>query len=434
MEIKRDAYLQQLIDRMGNGMIKVITGMRRVGKSYLLNHLFYQHLITQGVDDRKIIRFDFSSAIDLNRIGEHYYELKKNREKVDPSKFVGFIHEQCKEEGSYYLLLDEVQEMDGFEWVLNGFLSEGKFDVYVTGSNAKFLVKDIVTEFRGRGDKIHVLPLSFSECWTYYDENKQIALEKYVNFGGLPLAVTSSNDKDKIKYIKTQIDETYLTDIIDRYQIRNTVELDTLFNILASGIAGLVNPKKLSAAFKSRNLSLSEQTIANYIRYFEDAFLIDVASRYNVKGKSYISTPYKIYFEDLGVRNARIDFRQTERTHIMENLIYNELRYRGYSVDVGEVEIRKTMKDASGISKQVQSFLEVDFVANEGSKRYYIQSAYQIPDSEKLAQETKPLLSIGDSFKKMVIVYDYIVPHYDEHGIFYMGLLDFLTDPRSLER
>ena len=257
MEIKRDAYLQQLIDRMDNGMIKVITGMRRVGKSYLLNHLFYQYLLNQGIDDQKIIRFDFSSAIDLNRIGERYYELKKNREKVDPSNFVDFIHKQCQEAGIYYLLLDEVQEMEGFEWVLNGFLSEGKFDVYVTGSNAKFLVKDIVTEFRGRGDKIHVLPLSFSECWAYYDENKQIALEKYMNFGGLPLAVTSSNDKDKIKYIKTQIDETYLTDIIDRYSIRNTVELDTLFNILASGVAGLVNPKKLSAAFRSRNLSLS---------------------------------------------------------------------------------------------------------------------------------------------------------------------------------
>lgn len=429
--IKRDKYLQQLINKIDNRLIKVITGMRRSGKSFLLNKLFYNYLINERkVDKEHIVKFAFDKDTDLNLIGEDYIDIKTNHRKVNPYKFSDYIDKITKKPGHYFLLLDEVQELDAFEYVLNNYVGNQKYDVYVTGSNAKFLAKDIITEFRGRGDKIHILPLSFSECWNYYDKDMKVALEKYMQYGGLPLAVIAPSDEEKINYIKTQIEETYLTDIINRYNVRNSNELDSLFNILASGISGLVNPKKLANTFNSvQNSRLTEMTIAKYIKYFEDSFLVSIANRYDIKGKRYISTPFKVYFEDLGIRNAKIDFRQTEYNHIMENVMYNELRYRGYSVDVGQVAIREYIK-----GKQIAYFTEIDFVATKGSKRYYIQSVYKMPDAEKKEQEIKPLVNTGDSFKKIVVVYDYIVPRQDDNGILYIGLLDFLSDPNSLEK
>lgn len=434
--IGRDKYLTQLVDKIGNGMIKIISGMRRSGKSYLLNAIFYQYLRNERkVDDSRIIKFAFDKNNDLKKIGEDFLSLKKEKRKVDPYKFSAFIDRKTTEPGHYFLLLDEVQELDSFEYVLNSYAGEDRFDVYVTGSNAKFLVRDIITEFRGRVDKIHVLPLSFSECWNYYADDKKEALERYMRYGGLPTAVLALTEEEKISYIKTQIEETYLTDIVDRYGVRNKIELEELFNVLASGISGLVNPKKLANTFRSaHNDSLTEATIAQYIKHFEDSFLVDIANKHDVKGKKYISTPYKVYFEDLGVRNARINFRQTKPNHIMENVIYNELRYRGFTVDVGDVKIRETVKGDNGKNQRKQYSTEVDFVANYGGKRYYIQSAYRINDVEKLRQEVRPLRNIGDSFKKIVVVSDYIVPRYDDSGIFYIGLLDFLSDPHSLEK
>lgn len=435
MNINRDKYLEQLVRKIDNGMIKVITGLRRSGKSYLLNTIFYNYLIKErNVPSDRIIKFAFDSDKDLALIGENLLELKTSKSKVNPHKFSDYLSKMISSSDHYFILLDEVQELEAFEFVLNGLLYRNNLDIYVTGSNAKFLTEDIITEFRGRGDKIHVLPLAFSECWNYYDSDKSRALQLYMNYGGLPLAVLSSNEEDKIDYIKTQIDETYLTDIINRFNIRNVNQLDELFNILASDIAGLVNPKKLATTFKSRHKDgLTEDTIANYIKFFKDSFLIDIAHRYNVKGKSYISTPYKIYFEDLGIRNARLGFRQIEYNHIMENVIYNELRYRGYLVDVGAVESREIMLSKDGSNKQVKSFLEIDFVANKGSKRYYIQSAYKIHSLDKNEQEIKPLNSTGDSFKKIIVVFDNIVSKQDDNGILYIGLLEFLTNQNSLE-
>ncbi|MDY6431022.1 MAG: ATP-binding protein [Bacilli bacterium] len=434
--IKRDKYLDQLIRKIDNGMIKVITGLRRSGKSYLLNTIFYNYLINdKKIPSKNVIKFAFDSEKDLALIGENLLELKMANKKVDPHKFSEYLAKKISKNGHYFILLDEVQELEAFEYVLNGLLYQHNLDIYVTGSNAKFLTEDIITEFRGRGDEIHILPLSFSECWSFYSESKNKALDMYLNYGGLPLVVLSNNDEDRINYLNTQINQTYLSDIINRYGIRNTSQLDELFNILASYISGLVNPKKLAGAFKRKHDSgLTEDTIANYVKHFKDSFLIDISHRYNVKGKNYISTPYKIYFEDMGIRNARIGFRQVEYTHIMENVIYNELRYRGYLVDVGAVELRETIKDENGNDKQIKTFLEIDFVANKGSKRYYIQSAYKISDSEKNEKEIKSLNNTGDSFKKIVIVYDDIVSRQNEDGILYIGLLDFLSDPNSLER
>ena len=434
--IKRDKYLEQLIRKIDNGMIKVITGLRRSGKSYLLNNLFYNYLIREKkIHANRVIKFAFDSEKDLSLIGENLLDLKMTKKKVNPQKFSSYLSKKIAKGGHYFILLDEVQELEAFEFVLNGLLYQNNLDIYVTGSNAKFLVKDIITEFRGRGDEIHVLPLSFSECWSYYDNDKSKALDMYLNYGGLPLVVLSQNDEDRINYLNAQIGQTYLNDIINRYGIRHTNQLDELFNILASDISGLVNPKKLAATFKSKHRDgLAEDTIANYIKGFKDSFLIDIAHRYNVKGKNYISTPYKIYFEDLGVRNARIGFRQVEYTHIMENVIYNELRYRGFLVDVGAVENRETIKDDNGEDKQIKTFLEIDFVANKGSKRYYIQSTYAISNEEKNEKEIRPLNNTGDSFKKIVVVFDNIVSRQDPNGILYIGLLDFLSDPNSLER
>ena len=433
-QIARPKYLQELIDRIGNGLIKVITGLRRSGKSYLLNEIFVKYLKSIGIKDRQIIQFDFSNANDLKLIGEDCIEIKKDNRKVDPNKFLNYIEKTIIKNKKYFLLLDEVQELGGFEYVLNGYLSDGNFDIFVTGSNAKFLSKDVITEFRGRGDEIHVLPLSFSECWRFYDSDPKKALDKYLIFGGLPLAVLAKSDEARIEYIDSQIKETYIADVLERYGSRNENKLNDLFHFIASSTSSLINPKKIADRFKSiKNSSLSEFTIASYIDHFEDVFLIKKAFRYDIKGTRYISTPYKIYFEDVGLRNSVLEFRQNELNHIMENVVYNELRYRGYKIDVGQVEYRETIIDSkTNQPKQIKKFLETDFVINKGSARAYIQSAYNIDDKEKREHEILSLKNINDSFKKIVIVNNYPVDGYDDNGIYYLDFYRFLSNENSL--
>lgn len=430
MRIAREKYLNDLKIRMHNGLIKVITGMRRSGKSYLMNDIFYDYLKEIGVPENHIIKFAFDSADDLALIGENLIELEREKRKVDPQKFMFFIKERIIDENNYYLLLDEVQNLGYFESVLNGYLRKRNLDIYVTGSNSKFLSSDIITEFEGRGDEIHVYPLSFTEFRQVFQGDDDRAYEEYSLYGGLPLLRTMTTDEQKSRYLITQIDKTYLKDVIDRHDLRSDSNVGELFDILSSGISTLTNPTKLEATFKSKkNASISRQTIINYIDYFIESFLISKSLRYDVKGKNYINTPFKLYFEDIGIRNARLGFRQVEPTHIMENIIYNELRYRGFNVDVGVVESRET--EAGEV---IRKYYEVDFVANLGNQRYYIQSAYDIPSEDKWAQETKSFSKIGDSFKKIVIVRNNIISRYSENGYLIIGLLDFLLDENSLTR
>ena len=431
MEISRDFYLDKLIKRKNNGLIKVITGIRRCGKSYLLNILFYHHLLESGVDKSHIIRFAFDSADDLYLIGESLIQIEKEKRGVNPEKFMEYIRTQVVDDGMYYLLLDEVQMLNCFESVLNGYLRKENMDVFVTGSNAKFLSKDIITEFAGRGDEIHMYPLSFAEFMTVYQGDKYMGLSEYMLYGGIPQVVLRDGAGDKITVLQNLFNEIYIRDIYKRNRIRNQNELEELLNILSSAIGSLTNPEKLKNTFKTVKKSrITANTIKKYVDYFEDSFLIESAHRYDIKGKAYIETPKKYYFSDLGLRNARINFRQFEQTHSMENVIYNELRMRGYNVDVGVVPIVEKDKDGKVIRKQ----LEVDFVCNLGSARYYIQSAYSLPDEEKRIQEIRPFRRIDDSFKKIVITKDIVPSHYDEYGILTMNIYDFLLDSESLEQ
>lgn len=430
MEIKRDEYLNKLIVRKQNGFIKVITGIRRCGKSYLLNEIFYRHLLESGVKDDHIIKFAFDSADDLRLIGEDIITIDEENRKADPLKFMDYINARITDQGIYYLLLDEVQKLGGFESVLNGYLRKKNLDVFVTGSNSRFLSSDIITEFEGRGDEIHVFPLSFSEFFSVYDGSKEEAFDDYMVYGGLPAAALMKTDEQKVRYLTTQIENVYLRDIVKRYHLQSDADIGELLDILASGISALTNPKKLSDTFRSVKQSrLCPDTISRYISHLEDAFLIHKALRYDVKGKRYIGTPYKIYFEDVGLRNARLNFRQIEQTHLMENIIYNELRRRDYSVDVGVVEVRE---NGAGGAKSKKK-LEIDFAANQGSRRYYIQSAYEISDSNKWQQETRPFDNIRDSFKKIVIVERSMKPRRDEKGYVVMGVKEFLLQANSLE-
>lgn len=432
MEIKRDYYLNKLIRKMDNGFIKVITGIRRSGKSYLLNNIFYNYLIENGVDENHIIKFAFDSGQDLLKIGEDLMDLDilSGERLVNPQKFLEYIFARTNNDEKYYILLDEVQLLASFEQVLNGFLRQKNFDVYVTGSNSKFLSKDVMTEFAGRGDEIHIMPLVFSEFLQSYDGDKEDAFAEYQVFGGLPAQALMNSDEDKMNYLKNQLSNVYLRDIVNRYDVRLNSELEDLLNILASGIATLTNPSKIENTFLSvKKTKISANTIDKYIDYFEDSFLINRVHRYDVKGRKYIGTPYKIYFEDVGLRNARLNFRQIEPTHLMENIIYNELRYRGYMVDVGTVIKREYGPNDKDVKKQ----LEVDFIANLGSKKYYIQSAYSLPSKEKLEQEKASLINIDDSFKKIIVVKDRIKPSLDEHGILTINLFDFLLDMDSLD-
>lgn len=431
MEIRRDLYLNKLIKRKNNGLIKVVTGIRRCGKSYLLNNLFYNHLIESGVAADHIIRFAFDSADDLYLIGESLIQIEKEKRGVDPEKFMAYIRSQIVDNGMYYLLLDEIQLLDCFETVLNGYLRKDNMDVFVTGSNAKLLSKNIITQFAGRGDEVHMYPLSFAEFMTIYKGDKYAGLEEYMLYGGIPIVVLREDANEKASILENLFTEIYLRDITQRNRVKNIGELEDLLNILSSSIGSLTNPEKLKNTFKSvKKSKITSQTIKKYIDYFEDSFLIESALRYDIKGKSYIETPKKYYFSDLGLRNARINFRQFEPTHSMENVIYNELRMRGYNVDVGVVATTEKNQEGKIVRKQ----LEVDFVCNLGSSRYYIQSAYSLPDETKRTQEIRPFRKIDDSFKKIVITKDFVHPYYDDYGILTVNIYDFLLDPEIIHR
>ncbi len=430
MEIKRDAYLSALISRKGNGLIKIITGIRRCGKSYLLNTIFYNHLISEGIREDHIIRFAFDSADDLESIGESLIQLEKEGRKVDPEKFLAHVRAQIKDKSMYYLLLDEVQLLDCFESVLNGYLRKEYMDVYVTGSNAKFLSSDIITEFAGRGDEIRMYPLSFSEFMTVYPGDKYEGLTQYMMYGGIPPVVLRQNEDDKARTLQNLFGEIYIRDIVKRNKLKKQGELEDLLNILSSAIGSLTNPEKLKNTFRSvKNSKITTVTINKYLKCLEDAFLIESAQRYDIKGKAYIETPKKYYFSDLGLRNARINFRQFEQTHAMENVIYNELKMRGFNVDVGVVPIAERNEAGKVVRKQ----LEVDFVCNLGSKRYYIQSAYSLPAAEKQEQEARPLRKIDDSFKKIIVTKDIVPTAYDENGVLTMNIYDFLLNRTAIE-
>lgn len=416
MDIKRDKYLADLINRMNNGMIKVVTGIRRCGKSYLIFTIFKNYLKEQGIDESHIV------TIELDQ--------RKDKKYRDPDVILEYIESRITDDEQFYILLDEVQLLEDFEEVLNSLLHIKNLDIYVTGSNSKFLSKDVITEFRGRGDEIHIYPLTFKEFMQAYDDDIYRGWAEYVVYGGLPLTVTMKTEEQKINYLTKLFEETYLKDIIERHHIEKTQELEDLVNVLASAIGSLTNVPKIEATFRSVIQSnISANTIRQYIEYLEDAFVINKANRYNVKGRKYIGTPLKYYFEDVGLRNARLGFRQVEETHIMENVIYNELRSRGYSVDVGVVEKRGRNEEG----KEERTYLEIDFIANLGSKRYYIQSAFSMPTEEKRIQEKASLINIGDSFKKIIIVKDVVNVTRDEDGITTMSIYDFLLKENSLE-
>lgn len=416
MEIKRDRYLNTLISKEHNGLIKVITGMRRCGKSYLLFTLFKEHLLSKGVEEDHIIEIAFDA-----------FENKKYRA---PEVLYSHLKEQMKDDAMYYVLLDEVQLLDEFESILNSLIRMKNVDVYVTGSNARFLSRDVITEFRGRGDEVHIYPLSFAEFMSVYQGTKQDGWNEYMLYGGIPLVLAFTTSDQKIAFLKSLFEETYISDIVGRHNIRNKAELEELLNILSSAIGSLTNPEKLSAIFQTvKKKKMSNVTIKRYIEYLCDSFLIDSAIRYDVKGKKYIDTPVKYYFTDTGLRNARLNFRQMEETHIMENMIFNELKMRGFNVDVGVIVQYDTNDKGNSIRKQ----LEIDFVCNQGSKRYYIQSAYAIPDQAKMEQEQRSLMLTGDFFKRMIITKDTPAPYYNESGVLMMSIYDFLLNDNSLE-
>ena len=417
MEIKRDRYLEDLKDRMHNGMIKVVTGIRRSGKSYLVFTIFKKYLINEGVNEDHIIEMEFDKI--------------ENAKYRDPYTLLDFVKEQIKDKEDYYVFLDEVQMLEDFEEVLNSLLHIKNLDIYVTGSNSRFLSSNVLTEFRGRGDEVHVYPLTFQEAMQNYKGDIYHGWAEYVTYGGLPLVWGMRTDQQKIKYLTDLFEKTYISDIIDRNGIEKTEELEALLNVLASAVGSFTNPTKIEATLKSVLKSkISRNTIVQYIEYLKDAYIINEANRYDVKGRKYIGTPLKYYYEDLGLRNARLGFRQMEETHLMENAVYNELLSRGYAVDVGVVETRKRNQEG----KQEKRKLEIDFVANMGSRRYYIQSAFQIPDQEKERQEKESLNNVDDSFKKIVLVKDVVKISRDEKGIVTMSIYDFLMDKDSLEK
>lgn len=415
MVIERNKYLQELVSCRHNGLVKIITGMRRCGKSFLLFRLFRRFLEDNGVANDHIVEMAFDD-----------YAFKEFR---NPDKFYAYVKGRIIDGQPYYILLDEVQMLDEFEDVLNGLLHIPNADVYVTGSNAKFLSKDIITEFRGRGYQIHVSPLSFAEFMSVYEGDREDGWNEYLLYGGLPPVVLLKTEEEKVKLLDSLLAETYIIDVVNRNKIKNDSELNDLFKILASGIGGLTNPQRLSNTFQSvKNVSISPATIKKYIECLSDAFLLESCNRYDVKGRKYIGTPLKYYFSDLGIRNALLGFRQQEKTHLMENAVYNELCARGYSVDVGNVEVNTV--DEKGT--KVRRMLEVDFVCNRSYKRCYIQSALSLPDREKMQQESASLLRIDDSFMKYVITGDRIKKYQNDDGIVIMNVLDFLLDEQSV--
>ena len=415
MEIQRQFYLNELVRKQRNGFVKVITGLRRCGKSYLLRTIFKNQLLLDGVSPESIIEIAFDE--------------RDNKPFCNPDTFYAFAKKRLEEVPKAVFLLDEIQLLEDFESVLNGLLNKGA-EIYATGSNAKFLSKDIITEFRGRGDEIHMMPLSFAEYFSIFNDDKVARFQEYMLYGGLPLVALSELPEDKIAMLNSLYTETYLRDIVGRNKIRKVSELENLLDILSSSIGSLVNPEKLRKTFHSvKHSKITTTTITKYLTYLEDAYLLEAAQRYDIKGKAYIETPQKYYYSDLGLRNARLNFRQLEETHSMENIIYNELRLRKYNVDIGQVTIHE--RGANGLYSRKQ--LEVDFVANKGSKRYYIQSAFSIPDREKMLQEQNSLTRINDSFKKIIIVKDAIKTHYNDDGVLILNLFDFLLEENSLE-
>ena len=429
MQIRRDIYLDRMVTRKGNGMVKVITGVRRSGKSFLMNELFYQHLIDRGVEKKHIIRFAFDSADDLAKIQENPVRLALEKRKVDPLKFCQYIDGQIKAEGEYYLLLDEIQLLDAFESVINSYLRNRRLDLYVTGSNSKFLSSDIITEFRGRGDEIRIYPLRFSEFVTGFSGEKWQAWNDYLLYGGLPQILEMTTADQKASFLKTTFQKVYVDDIVSRNHLRGDEILNILCDCLASSTGSLTNPKKLADTFVSSGYkAVSDKTISSYIEYMKEAFLLEQAKRYNVKGKMYIGSPFKYYFCDTGLRNARLGFRQFEPSHLMENVIYNELLSRGLEVDIGVVTHDEKDKNGHLTRKQ----LEIDFIVNQGNQRYYIQSAYAIPDQEKMKQEQASLIYVPDSFKKIIVTNDPGPIWRNEKGITIMGIYDFLLHDDSL--
>lgn len=426
--VKRDLYLNKLIDKMDNGLIKIITGIRRCGKSYLLFRIFRNYLIESGVKESNII----SLALDDD----------KCREYRNPDKLSEFLYSKIiNPQEMYYVLLDEVQfaisekelkskDQIRLYGILNGLLRLENVDIYVTGSNSKFLSSDIMTEFRGRGDEVRVYPFSFSEFYSsFLNKDKYEAWNEYSSYGGLPMLLTKKSDSEKIGYLKDLLQKTYIQDVVERNHLKGNVVIDTLVDILASSVGSLTNPSKLARTFVSNNIKTTDVTLSTYIDFLSDAFLINKAQRYDIKGKSYINSPFKFYFTDIGLRNCRLNFRQQEQTHIMENIIYNELLIRGYNVDVGIIE--HTIRNKQNKKQLIQ--LEVDFVCNNGNNRYYVQSAFSIPSEEKMVQETASLDKIDDSFKKIIITQDYGKPWKNEKGYLIINILDFLLNPNSLD-
>lgn len=414
-EIKREIYLKRLIVRKENGLIKVITGVRRCGKSYLLFTLYYHYLKSIGVDDNHIVRIQLDSD-----------DFEAQRDRKELSKY---IKEHTQDEKMYYIFVDEIQFCEGFEGVLNGLLYRNNVDIYVTGSNSKSLSSDVLTEFRGRGDEVRVYPLTFGEFMQAYDGDRYSGWREYYTFGGLPLVLSKTSFEAKSQYLSDLFKHIYIRDIVERNKVQNEEMLEALINVVSSGIGSLTNPTKIANAFTSSGNKVSPATIHSYLNYLTNAFLIAPVTRFDVKGKKYISTTQKYYFTDTGLRNARLNFRQIEETHIMENVIYNELCVRGYNVDVGVVEI--TEKDEAGKRKQKQ--LEIDFICNLGSKKYYIQSALSLYGEGKEEQEKKSLMRVDDNFKKIIITNDNVISHYNDDGILLLNLFDFLLDQQSLE-
>ena len=411
LRINREIYLNQLVNKQNNGLVKIITGIRRCGKSFLLDPIFKEYLISEGVSENHIIKIDLDE--------------RRNNKYQDPDVLDEYIRSLIVDEETYYLLLDEVQKVDDFESVLNGFLHIHNLDIYVTGSNSKFLSSDIITEFRGRGDEIRVFPLSFSEYYSVFKGEKDEAWDEYITYGGLPKIVSINGENEKAKYLKQLFEKTYLSDIVERNNIQRIDIIDSILNTLSSSIGSLTNPYKLLKIFQSNGVKdISINTISSYLKYLQDSFLINKAERYDIKGKKYIQSPFKFYFSDIGLRNARLNFRQQEETHIMENVIYNELLIRGYNVDVGVVNIRE-----GDAKKQI----EVDFVCNQFNKKYYIQSALSLPTHEKTVQEERPLLNIQDNFKKIIIVKDSKKAWITEEGILVIGIFEFLLNKNSLD-
>ena len=409
MIIHRDKYLNELISWKHTDLIKIVTGLRRCGKSFLLLNLFHQHLLESGTDASRIIE------IALDDI--------ENEELREPMKMLQYVKQRIKDANQYYLIIDEVQLLGRFVEVLNSFMRMPNVDVYVTGSNSRFLSKDVATEFRGRGVEIHIYPLSFAEMYAAVGGDKYALWKQYYTYGGLPYLASLQDDAQKIAYLESLNRTLYLRDMVERNGVANVDAFAELMCVMASGIGAPCNPAKISNTFRSsKKETLASQTIANYISHMEDAFILEKATRYDIKGRKYIGTLSKYYFQDVGLRNALLNFRQVEETHIMENVIYNELRSRGYRVDVGMVEVRTSSE---------RKHLEVDFVANKGDRRYYIQSAYALPDEAKREQELASLKRIGDSFKKIIIVRDDIAPYYDDNGVRIMGLMDFLLNAES---